>query len=92
MKHVKGKNKGNVVVYALSTCGWCKKTKKLLNDLGVDYYYEDVDLLSGDERNKAMDEMKRISPSSGFPLIVIDGRKSISGYDEEKILKEIGNE
>ncbi len=25
MQHVEGENKGDVVLYALSTCGWCKK-------------------------------------------------------------------
>ena len=29
---VDGENKGNVMLYALSTCSWCKKTKNLLSD------------------------------------------------------------
>jgi len=48
MKHVEGENKGKVILYALSTCVWCKKTKRLLNQLGVDYYFIDVDLLGRD--------------------------------------------
>ena len=39
IEHVKGENKGKITLYALSTCGWCKKTKKLLDDLGVEYHY-----------------------------------------------------
>jgi len=35
LKHVGGKNASHVVIYALSTCPWCKKTKKLLDDLGL---------------------------------------------------------
>ena len=30
VEHVTGKNKGKVMLYALSTCGWCGKTKELL--------------------------------------------------------------
>ena len=33
-KHVKGENKGNIVLFALSTCGWCNKTRKLIEELG----------------------------------------------------------
>lgn len=27
LEHVDGENKGNIVLFALSTCGWCKKNK-----------------------------------------------------------------
>ena len=30
VNHVAGRNKGKVMLYALSTCGWCAKTKELL--------------------------------------------------------------
>ena len=32
LQHVAGKNKGHIVLYALSTCPWCGKTKKLLKN------------------------------------------------------------
>ena len=43
--HVEGENKGKVVLYALSTCEWCKKTRLLLEDLKVDFSYIYVDLI-----------------------------------------------
>ena len=33
INHVDGQDKGKVMLYALSTCVWCKKTKKLLDKL-----------------------------------------------------------
>ena len=43
---VEGKNKKHrVMLYALSTCIWCKKTKKLLDNLDVCYDFVFVDLL-----------------------------------------------
>ena len=51
-KHVPGRNAGKVMLYALSTCVWCNKTKKLLNELGVEYDYTDVDLLGGWRRRR----------------------------------------
>ena len=37
LKHVPGKDKGKIMLYALSTCGWCQKVKRFLNNLGVEY-------------------------------------------------------
>ncbi|MFQ5905703.1 MAG: glutaredoxin family protein [bacterium] len=45
VEHVEGKKKGDVLLYALSTCGWCRKTKRLLEKLRVEYDYVYVDLL-----------------------------------------------
>jgi glutaredoxin-like protein NrdH len=85
MEHIKGKNKGKITLYALSTCGWCAKTKKLLNDLGVEYDYEYVDLLEGMPRTKAMDVVRKWNPSNSFPTIVINDEKCIIGYKEDEI-------
>jgi len=90
MKHVEGKNKGHIVLYALSTCGWCRKTKRLLNQLGVEYYYTDVDLLKDKEKDEVMKAVKRHNPKRSFPTMVIDDQKCIVGYEEDRILKEIG--
>ena len=48
-EHVEGEDRGDVMLYALSTCGWCKKTKALLQELGVAYKYVDVDQLDLEE-------------------------------------------
>ena len=90
MIHVEGKNKGKVMLYALSTCIWCKKTKKLLQELGVMYDYEDVDLLEGEEEETIMNEIKKFIESPSFPLIVINKKRVIRGFDEKEIMKELG--
>lgn len=83
--HVPGRKSGHTMLYALSTCGWCQKTKKLLDDLGVEYDYEYVDQLHGDEREKAIQEVKVWNPSCSFPTLVIDNEKCIVGYKESEI-------
>jgi glutaredoxin-like protein NrdH len=85
LEHVPGKKVADIKIYALSTCPWCKKTKKLLSDLGVEYYFEDVDLLSGDERIKAMAIVKKWNPSASFPTIVINDTKGIIGFKEVEL-------
>ncbi len=85
--HVPGKDKGKVMLYALSTCGWCKKTKALLNELGVEYYYTDVDQLSGEEQESVVDLMGKYNPATNFPTMVIDETKIIIGFKEDDIRK-----
>lgn len=84
-KHVDGKNKGKINLYALSTCIWCRKVKDLLNTLGVAYDYTDVDTLEGDQRQKTVDEIKKWNPACSFPTLVINNKKCIVGYNETEI-------
>ncbi len=85
IKHVDGKDKGKVFLYALSTCGWCKKTKAFLNEQGLEYSYVDVDLVPPAEQDEVVEEVKRWNPSSSFPTIVIDDATCIVGFQPDKI-------
>ncbi len=84
-KHVDGIKKNKLVLYALSTCIWCRKTKMLLNELGVSYDYIDVDFLDSNEQDFAVEQVKKFNPSGGFPTLVIDDKEAIRGFDETKI-------
>ncbi len=87
-----GEKNKKIVLYALSTCGWCRKTKNLLNRLNIEYQCFEVDLLEGKEREKILKEMKRYNPNLSFPTLVINDELVIIGYDEEKIKKEFKND
>lgn len=91
IKHVEGKDKGKIMLYALSTCVWCKKTKRFLNDHGVAYDYIDVDLL-GEEKEIIKQEIRRWNPRCSFPTIIINDDQCIIGFDEKKLREAIGNE
>ena len=88
--HVDGKEKEKVLLFTLSTCIWCRKTKNLLKELDVSYDYEDVDLLDETEKEKTVKEMEKWIKSASFPLIVVDNKKHISGFDEDEIKKVVG--
>jgi glutaredoxin-like protein NrdH len=85
LNHVAGNNKGKIMLYALSTCGWCKKTKALLNELGVEYDYTDVDLLKGEEQAATVREIMKFNPDTNFPTMVINSQKCIIGFKEDDI-------
>ena len=88
VKRVAGKNKGKVFVYALSTCGWCRKTKAFLNDSGVEYSYVDVDLETGAERTKVLDEVRKWNPNTSFPTVVLNDETCLVGFQPDK-MKEV---
>ena len=78
-----------VFLYALSTCGHCKNTKRLLNENNVVYDFVDVDLLPRDEMNKTLEEVRKVNPQTAFPTLII-GDKVIVGYRELEILEALG--
>ncbi|MFH1100417.1 MAG: glutaredoxin family protein [Methanobacteriota archaeon] len=83
--HVSGKEKAKIMLYALSTCVWCKKTKQLLGKLGVAYDYVDVDLLEGDEKDRVVKEIERWNPQCSYPTLVINNSRCIVGFKEDEI-------
>ncbi|MDR2623121.1 MAG: glutaredoxin family protein [Methanobrevibacter sp.] len=90
LEHVDGQNKGKVVLFALSTCQWCKKTRMLLKELEVEYDYIYVDLTQGDERDEVVKELEKWNPNVSFPTIVINDEDVIIGYEVDKIKAKFG--
>ncbi len=78
-----------VFLYALSTCGHCRNTKKLLDEHNVKYEFVDVDLLPREEMQKVVEEVRKINPQVAFPTLII-GDKVIVGYRELEILEALG--
>ena len=87
---VEGQKKDHTVrLYALSTCGWCRKAKELLDSQGVEYEYIYVDQCQGDERTEVTAAVKELNPRGSFPTMKIDD-KVVVGFDDEEILELIG--
>lgn len=82
---VDGNHVGNIKLYALSTCGWCKRTKKFFEDRNVAYEFIDVDMLPDRDLDLALEEQLSYNPLGSFPTIVVNGNEVIVGYDEKKL-------
>jgi len=85
IEHVDGEDKGKILLYAISTCIWCRKTKELLKSLGVAYDYIFVDLLDGEDKDKTIEDIKKWNPRCSFPTLVINNKKCITGFKEDEI-------
>jgi glutaredoxin len=83
--HVDGKNKGKIMLYALSTCVHCKKTKEFLNELGVAYDYLFVDHLSRAEMDEIIKQIEKFNPRCSFPTLVINDSITIVGSRMDEI-------
>lgn len=88
-EHVAGKKKGDVMLFALSTCGWCKKTKEFLNELGIDYNYVFVDLAKGSDLEEVEKELEKWNPDGSFPTVVIDNKECVIGFKPDDLKKKL---
>ena len=83
-------NKNKVFLFALSTCGWCKKTKQYLKDNEIEYDYLDVDKCSKEEQKEAIKVLKEKKAPVAFPVTMINDDVVISGYKPDKIAEALG--
>ena len=73
-----------VKLYALTTCPYCRMTKKMLDEGEVEYELTEVDLLEGQEREDTVAEVRRLSGGASFPVVVI-GDEVIVGFNKKRI-------
>ena len=90
INHIEGADKGELLIYTLSTCVWCKKTKAFLDSLGIGYNYIEVDALPDAEKKKTLTDMKHFNPQCSFPTLVVNSEHCIVGYNEAKIKEVLG--
>jgi len=85
---VSGKNtKHKVMMYALSTCVWCKMTKQFLKDNDIEYEYVNVDLCAEEDKEKIRRDIQSKGGSLSYPTTIIDDEKLIMGFRKD-LLKE----
>lgn len=79
----------NVRLYALSTCPYCRMTRRYLDENNVSYELTEVDLLEGEEREEAVSEVKRLSGGTSFPVLVAD-EQVVVGFNKTRIADILG--
>jgi glutaredoxin-like protein NrdH len=86
---VQGKqDKHKVVVYALSTCVWCKMTKQYLKDNNIEYNYIDIDLCTEEDKQKIRQEIQSKGGPLSYPTTIIDDKVVVTGFRKD-LLKEV---
>jgi glutaredoxin-like protein NrdH len=75
--------------YGLSTCIWCRRTRQFLEDQGAQFEFVYVDLLRGQEREEAIEQVRSWNSALSFPTVVIDDQ-CVVGYKPEKLKEALG--
>lgn len=73
-----------VKVYALTTCPYCRMARQYLDENAVAYDAVEVDTLEGPGRADAIDEVKKLSGGTSFPVIVVDD-EVVVGFNKVRI-------
>lgn len=77
------KNDHHIMVYALSTCGFCKRALAFLDANQFTYTYLYVDLIPVEVKNSIKQELReRFKENVAFPFAVIDDSKHLVGFIE----------
>jgi glutaredoxin len=73
----------DVEVYALSTCGFCKRALAFLKDQGIAYRYVHIDLMPFETKERVKKDLAdRFHEHISFPYAVVDGRVTLIGFIE----------
>lgn len=82
-KHTGEKNDRQIRVYALSTCAFCEKAMKYLEEKGFTYEYIFMDRIPIESKKAMKGELKeQFGNIPVFPLLVVDGEQHLSGFTE----------
>ncbi len=80
-----------VFMYTLSTCPWCRRTKKWFTDNKIPFEYVDYDLQTPEKQAKIEQEMMSKGGNMAFPWVVID-EEIIVGWNPKKYAEAMGIE
>ena len=79
------RNQHHVLMYALSTCMWCRRTKAFLQHHMVAYEYIDVDLQDRMTKHTIIQDILKHGGQLTYPTLIIDDTILIQGHHINKI-------
>ena len=79
-----------VSMYTLSTCPWCRKTKKFFTEHNIPFEFTDYDLANEATQDQIMEELDAAG-ASGFPFVRI-GNQIVVGYQPDVYARLMGIE
>ena len=77
-----------VKMYTLSTCPWCRKTKKFFTEHNIPFEFTDYDLANEATQDKIMAELDA-EGANGIPFVRI-GDQVVAGYQPDVYAKLMG--
>ena len=77
-------------MYTLSTCPWCRKTKKFFTEHNIPFDFIDYDLADEATQQKIMNELDAAG-ATGFPFVRV-GDETIVGYQPDRYTRALAKQ
>ena len=77
-------------MYAISTCGWCKRAKQFLKDNSVEFEYVDIDQCSSESKQIIRKDIQSRGGRLAYPTLIIDNKTLLTGPPQEKLKEVLG--
>jgi glutaredoxin len=89
--HEDGRNKPcDIAVYALSTCGFCKRSLAFLRENSIAFRYVYVDLLDAAMKDTVKSALSdTFKTRIGFPFAVLNGNEYLRGFVQDEWEKRL---
>lgn len=73
----------DVIIYALSTCAFCRRAIEYLKKNGVQFRYTYLDQIDVETKRSVKRELsERFDNIVVFPILVVDDQRAYSGFTE----------
>lgn len=81
-EEVQGENGDkDLILFSLSTCGFCRRAKAFLDSKGLKYRYIQADELALDDKTTLKSEFKEnFNDTLHFPTLLIDSKEFLVGF------------
>lgn len=71
----------DLILFSLSTCGFCRKAMIFLESHGFEYRYLHLDTLTPEVKLRVKEQFKNLFDKSlSYPSLIIEGREALVGY------------
>ena len=81
----------DICVYALSTCGFCRRALQFLRDADIQFKFIYVDKIPYETKQKVKEELKeKFDRRVVFPYCTIDNKEVLVGFVEEDWKQTLG--
>ncbi len=76
---------GDIMIYALSTCGFCKRALAFLRDNSIKFRYIYFDDLQSEEKSEIREHLRNtFNETVRFPFLVYNNERCLVGFDEDE--------
>jgi len=80
-----------IVVFSLSTCGFCKRAMTYLENCGIAYSYVHLDKVPLDQKTIVKKELQEsFNTAVAFPFVIINDSEPLVGFVEADWKEKLG--